>query len=474
MLLPWLRCPGVDRLPMLHPVRAGLVLNSATRPDVLDDLAKDQALGWAFLVRAELLDEPVPDQRATLLAGSRGTEIRAAAARSPHVSVDVRTRLAFDDTTTVREAAATRAWSPRVGRFHGTLGPPLPDDVYAVLATDSSARVRRALAGNPDVGGRARITLATDKDPEVRLAASGGPLPLPELLWLLADRHPTVREATRRQWPEHQTVLVPAPILRRYLPVVDGRWADVAAFVELTPDLLPDLMADPTTHTALARNPSLPGDAVRALADSTDADVRWALTFRPGLPLHFHDRLGDDRLTHAYVRWLRPRHAPLATRLSYLDSPISVIRRTVAIGPDLPADAVRRLASDDDFTVRLLLCECHPDAPGETLAEVAAAWPRSSGAHLVRHKNFPASELPRHARSEHARQRAAVADLPGLPTELARALLDDPEARSTAASNPTLPLDILRDLLDDPDPLVRLGAARNPALPPDLQRQLAG
>jgi hypothetical protein len=160
--------------------------------------------------------------------------------------------------------------------------------------------------------------------------------------------------------------------------------------------------------------------------------------------------------------------------LSYIDNPKRIIRRTVATGPDLPVDAVRRLASDDDFVVRLLLCECHPDAPGETLAEVAATWRRASWTYLVRHKNFPPTALPPYARSRHAHERAAVADLPGLPADLVQALLDDQHTRSAAAGNPTLPPDLLCDLLDDPDPLVRLGAARNPALPPDVQRQLAG
>jgi hypothetical protein len=83
------------------------------------------------------------------------------------------------------------------------------------------------------------------------------------------------------------------------------------------------------------------------------------------------------------------------------------------------------------------MCE-PPRRPGVTLVEVTAIWRRTSWAYLVQQKNFPPAASPPYARSQHTHERAAVADLPGLPANLLCDLLDDP-TRSSRSAPHTIP-----------------------------------
>jgi hypothetical protein len=477
-MIPGLYRRESNRLETLNPTRAGLVCNPATPADVMTDLVADPDLAWAFLIRADVFHEAIPNEHATVLAAYPRQDVRAKLARSPFTPLGVRVTLAADRDQQVRRAAASRARAGRVGRWQRFLGPPLPTEVYEALAADEDPETRIAVCTNPDVPREVRATLARDEDPEVRKVAACRPLPPESLAWLLADRDPEVRKRAWVYSKVRPSVVLPATVLREYLSTTKSRWSDVAAFVDLTYDLFIELMdaprsADLKLLPELARNPSLPVRVMEYLAESSDPAVLRELVFRPDLPAHLYNKINSDPDGRRLVEWLLPEHAPLDVRLSYIDNPKRVIRRTVATGMDLPADAVRRLADDEDFVVRLLLCECHPEAPGETLAEVAAESRFESRMQLVRHKNFPPAELAPYARSKSAHERAMVADLPNLPTELALTLLGDHQTRGYAAANPNLPSELLPRMLDDPDEHVRFGVARNAALPPDFARRVA-
>src|SRR5690606_17163014 len=141
------------------------------------------------------------------------------------------------------------------------------------------------------------------------------------------------------------------------------------------------------------------------------------------------------------------------------------LRRLAAHSPHLPAGLVALLAADEDFVVRLLLSEHHPDPPGDLLLAVALASPSGTRPDRVCHPNFPSAGLARLARSGDPVARALALRDPALgPADVERLSRDaDPAVRSAAARDERLPAPRLQELLDDPE--AAGSAARNPGLP---------
>ncbi|MFJ6351979.1 hypothetical protein ACIQKB_21225 [Streptomyces sp. NPDC092046] len=117
-----------------------------------------------------------------------------------------------------------------------------------------------------------------------------------------------------------------------------------------------------------------------------------------------------------------------------------LIRRSVARARHLPPDVVKRLARDEDRTVRLFLAESCDDAPPEMLLEVWSWWD-GSFSHPDRprsHPKFPRTGLLRYAGDPAGRMRRLARDDPAsTPADVARLSRDpDAEVRRRAPRTP--------------------------------------
>ncbi|WP_405895877.1 hypothetical protein OG272_44330 [Streptomyces sp. NBC_00104] len=65
--------------------------------------------------------------------------------------------------------------------------------------------------------------------------------------------------------------------------------------------------------------------------------------------------------------------------------------------PGAPGRLVELLAQDEDFVVRLMICENQPDAPADTLPRTVLEWHGYSTYDMVRMPRFPRKGLARYA-----------------------------------------------------------------------------
>ncbi|GAB3882915.1 hypothetical protein GCM10029964_041410 [Kibdelosporangium lantanae] len=367
-------------------VLCGLATNPAAPLPVLLRLAAHAHSGFLAPSLALLDRDHLPPEVAAALADHPDTEVRRRLAAHPATPDEVRQALAGDTEPVVRaEVAAT----------------PLPVEVYRGLAADPESSVRAAVGGNRHVPAAVRATLAVDTDPEVRRRTAMRSLPPAVLHTLIGDLDLAVRRAALLAAAVHAPLATIPEDLAELFHQDPAWYRQAVELVELTPPLLTRLSASPDLRRALARNPSLPTEHMRAFL--ADADLRTALAGNPSLPadlleelaatddpevhrgllprLQLPDRLrrrlvaaseNDDPLP--LVTSLLPEHAGLEVRLSYVDHPNPAFRRTLAFSPDLPSDAVQRLAEDPDFQTRVLVCERHLNIPGATLVDVLERW----------------------------------------------------------------------------------------------------
>jgi leucine rich repeat (LRR) protein len=394
-----------------------------------------------------------------LLLGRQDPVVRQVLAANPVAAHHVWADLVGDPDSEIRLALVGRS------RFRDWDRPPpvLPEEAHWKLAHDADERIRLAVAGMPDLSVRVGSHLAHDPDSQVRQSIALGWRRMPEEVRrsLLADPDPEVRcWALHREAPpaDLAAALLADPLTR-------------AAAASVVPDVTEDLVADPDhrVREAVAGNPHLAPATVLRMADDPDEDVRVRIMLRRDLPDDVRARVVASVEIERYhaVDWWHETET-LADRVAHVDSPFVFCRRAVASWPDLPPDAVLRLAADDDFTVRMLLAENHQDTPGDVVAELIplvghARWV------LFKHPNLSAAALEGFAASDDVVFRRGAATSPNLPAEVAVRLADDPDyaTRVAAAENPALPVpEILRLLAGT----VGEAAARNPRLP----RELAG
>ncbi|MEU6754289.1 hypothetical protein ABZ914_49375, partial [Spirillospora sp. NPDC046719] len=363
-------------------------------------------------IRALLADDPDPDVRRSLAAIPEHWEPRRP------LPADVVVRLAADPDPRVREAVLDRD---------------LPDGVRAALAADPDARVRwGVLCTWPDPPDEIVDAALDDPDPEVRRAAVA----------LAADRRPDVAAPLLAAGAPDVVARVPLDAGQAVALSRDGRARvreAVAANTSVPPGLLAVLARDPEhkVRLAAAANPSLPPDLVAELADDPEHEVRLAVSLRPELTEEqraaIDYRVGpEDRLRPP--EWLWDRLDDLDLMRRYAASAHTGLRRFAAYSPHLPPDLVARLAGDEDFVVRLLLSEKHPDPPGELLLSVALESPFITRLDRTGHPNFPCAGLARLAES------------------------DDPVARTLALRDPELPAPAVERLSRDEEPGVRAAA----------------
>ncbi|WP_207945589.1 hypothetical protein [Actinomadura sp. 7K534] len=414
---------------------------------------------------ALLRREGVPDAVYEAAARHPDPRTRRLVATTGHAPVPVRARLADDPDPVVRRAVAA---APE----HREPAKPLPGDVLARLAADPDAQVRDALCDNAALPAGVRAALAADPDAKVRLGALWSwPEPPDEVVdAALDDPDPAVRRLAMRL-ACHRRPEFAAPLL------ASGPACAVASTVPLDAGQARELCRDPRpeTRAAAAANPHLPPDLVGVLAADPEPAVRLAVSLRPELTeeqraaIDYH--VGpDDRLRPPEWFWARLDDIGLLRRCA--TSAHVGLRRFAAHSPHLPADLVARLAADDDFAVRLLLSEHHPDPPGELLLAMALESPFFTSLDRVGHPNFPCAGLARLAGSADATARALALRDPALTAGLVERLSRDPDAavRAAAARDERLPVPRLLELLDDPD--AAGSAARNPGLPESAMKRI--
>lgn len=368
---------------------------------------------------------------------------------------------------------------PRVRRRYAGLGADwgrqIPEAIMLVLAADPDARVRALTAGYPELPIGTRARLAADPDPAVRKATVGPSnwelLPPDVQAALRRDADPDVRAAVDRTTRVEQ----PLPCgVRQYLAATRDRRLRAASEAPLDRELVALLTADqdPVIRRALAANPHTHTDLALRLAEDPDDEVRLALSQREELTEE--QRAGIDYVVpggHTWPpKWIRERgHEPAVARRAAASGHV-LLRRSIALARRLPSDVVDLLAADEDFFVRLTLCESCPDAPHELVIEMYTYWHGLRWGLLLRHPNFAGPGLARFADHPNCRLRHAALYDPDGGAELVLRLADDPYVAPWAVSDPRLPAaELVRRL---GDPRHARAAARNPALPPEAMHRL--
>ncbi|MEV8558332.1 hypothetical protein AB0478_18145 [Streptomyces sp. NPDC051917] len=240
--------------------------------------------------------------------------------------------------------------------------------------------------------------------------------------------------------PPDAVVLLAADPDPKVRQEIAGRRAD------LPPAERHALVADPhpDVRRAVARHPDLDADERRTLAADPDPRVRLAVSVHPSFSEEERARIDytvpTDCRFGAFGEGRTPRD-PEAVRQDAL-SGHPLLRREAAKERTLPPDLVTRLADDDDLGVRVLLAQNHPDAPPALLLRSFLEYTGPERARLTTRPNFPRAGLAAYA--DHA----------------------DPQVRALAARDPETPPATVERLTGDPDPEVRAAFARHPNLPP--------
>ncbi|MEU2448695.1 hypothetical protein ABZ605_01320 [Streptomyces sp. NPDC012765] len=442
----------------------------AKRPDLSDDvIAEIIAMDDHWLTHSLALNRRLPQAFRMMLAEHPDPAIRRAVA----VAADGAPRVLFE--RLLGDA------DPQV-REHLAESDHVPADLRARLAADENPKVRATLAQwwttAPEP---VRRMLLTDPDDSVRAAACATyfrriphPVPPVDLVpELLADpvtragavRHCTLDTAAARRLAED--------------PDDDVR-AELAEHPDLPPELRDRLAEDPNQRVALrvfARQdtpePTRAAIHARILSDVPPLD--W---------LEDHEALDDDALEREILGELaRAELGTLrlpwvtADPLPYVDSPYVCFRASAAMSEQLPPPLVARLLDDEESSVRTAMALHARDRIDPDTAERIDRTFRPDKVVRWRPADdfpLPADVLRRLATDADPRMRQLAPRDPDLPVELARRLAADPDhmVRRTIAAHPRLPAEELTRLLADPSEFVAATAAANPNLPTTGMYQL--
>ncbi|MGB2570801.1 hypothetical protein ACPFP2_20460 [Micromonospora citrea] len=346
-----------------------------------------------------------------------------------------------------------------------------PDAILARLAADPEPLVRLTVAHDmPTLPAAVRQALLADPDPVVRATAVDHWADAPDEIVdrLLDDTDPTVRAAAVRRGCRTRPELV-APVLAVEEPKGwPARWVAEEAALDRPTAQRFARHPDQAWRAAVAYNPHLPADLVDELGRDPSLPVRLAVSLRPELTEQQRaaiDYQVDPGTRVTVPTWFSRRLDDLDLLRRCAHSAHVGLRRFAATSRWLPPDLVALLAADEDFAVRLMLCEHHPDPPGGLLLATYLEREAYSLARLLRHPNFPTVGLARLADSPAPRARALVAHDPQAPPALIERLSHDdtPEVRSAMARDGRLPLQRLMQLFDDRE--LAGSAAANPRLP---------
>lgn len=395
-LLAWPReLPGLAERPDLTEAMVAEIIARDRRWQV-HALALNPSLGHRF--RMLLARHPDPGVRAAVLVGgaaARGAdrsdgqhgerpafrelsealiddpsrEVRETLARADDIPADLRARLAADPDPQIRVMLA-QWWALAPANVRDVLlSDPdqkvrsaafsayfckldLDDALIDLLARDPDSGVRARLAERPDLSGEMIEILTRDPSPVVRLA-----------VFARADTPDEVRAEI------HADITQNAPTLDDLI-AADDEYGLVFEYLhaESTLSMLRPswVTADaeryvdspyPCFRAAAARSALLPDDAVRALLDDEDEQVRT--TMAQTAP-HLVDAARAERIERLHLwddatRWWdfkpRLRHASQTLRRFAVD-PEPRLRALACDDPDLPAELAVALAADPEPSVR--------------------------------------------------------------------------------------------------------------------------
>ncbi|MFC9246203.1 hypothetical protein ACFT7S_20040 [Streptomyces sp. NPDC057136] len=474
-MLGALEASGLTRAEALRLLGADMALHA----EWIVGLAVNRAAPVSILRRVFTVD-PLPQPRAWLLYRNLSSQLAMAAVAHPDPQVR---QVLAENQTLPPEARAVLVDDPdpKARRYAVIMacefGIELPTEVMVRVATDPEARLRywaTALPGLPD---EIRLSLAEDPDPRVRAAAIG-PWSWPRLrpgvrAAAEADPDPQVRKAVERA--THVEVPLPATV-EDFLAEEDDRRRRDAAFRAPVEAALARLLVtheDDRIRHAAACNPHTPTALALSLATDPDAYVRLAVSLRGDLTEE--QRAAVDYTLpagrHPVPAWVEEHFGnPEALREIAASSHV-LLRRGVTCAPELPGDVVERLAGDDDYYVRLMLCE-NDHAPHELLVEMFADWQGLSWGMLAFRRNFARPGLARFADDPNHRLRYAALFDPEAEPELVERLSYDENdvVRRQAVQDPRLPHTRLIEMLGEGGKPQT--AALNPSLPPELMHQL--
>ncbi|MFD9687774.1 hypothetical protein ACFWXO_18675 [Kitasatospora sp. NPDC059088] len=451
-----------------HEMICGIIKNPAAPADVLLRLLSDEASSyWETLAWRRL-----PDQVVDGIVTSPHVTLRVAFAQNKYASGDFRARLVNDPDPTVRAAVAIGPQWFRVPVDS------LPEWAQRALLHDQDAQVRSRAEENLPPS-RALAALALDADPQRRRAACRAweYLDAEERRLLLVDAASSVRGDAAKEASIHD-----ADATDLYLQFTDDvpvQRAQVLMRAELHPATARRLAETGDKHerAAMAGNPTVALDTARLLADDPEHTVRLQFASRPDLTeaqraeIDYHVS-ESDRLSA--VPWVLDSTGVERLRRCAA-SANTLLRRSAACNRHLPQDAIDLLGRDDDFPVRILLCENQSTVDSEVVLDTFSRWTGPLSSMLLDHPNFPRVGLARRfGDSPEPLQRYLATHDPEAPAELLLRLSHDSDLRfrRAVASHPNLPYGRMTELLGDQDSQTSIRAAANPALPLPLMHQL--
>lgn len=329
------------------------------------------------------------------------------------------------------------------------------DPNKAVLAKRALAPLM-ALCAGPFIEPTRLIKVVGSTDWLVRAAVARNPGTPPNLLKkLVADTHPVVAAIARSRIPDES--VEPSPSGPRSLEVPHlgmGR-----AIGELKQRLL----------TVSVEKPLLLINVVADPAWGEQATVDEVMT---GLS-HLFDL--TEFLPKVLAKMTSVQRS-LARELGAVALDPQV-RRTLALDPECPMEAIRRLAHDDDLGVTLAAV-ANPVLPvGERKAVVQDLLKLrgSKLEKLVSRPDAPVELLQSNAKSDNRFVRREIARSGAAPVDLLEALANDVDdwVRASVAENPVAPVHLLVRLSEDRDESVRSAVAAHPSTPVSVLDALA-
>lgn len=448
-----------------------VVDNVAERPDLTDDmiaeiiavddcwlthsLALNRSLPHAF--RMKLAEHPDPAVRAAVvigaddaprelferLIGDADLGVRENLAKSDHVPPDLRARLAADPDPKIRATLAQ--WWTRA-----------PEPVRRLLLTDPEDVARAGACATyyrrlPHPVPPADLLPALLADPVTRAGALRHcTLDADTVLWLADDPDEEVRK-------------------------------ELAGHPGLPPTLSRTLAEDPSPQVALrifARQDTL-GPTRAAIHTRIVSDVP-PVDWLTGLQVLDDDALEQQLIMNELARLeLRTLRLPWVTAdpLPYVDSPYTCFRVSAAMSGCLPAPVVTRLLDDEESSVRTTMALHARDRIDPATAERIDRSYRPQKRTRWRPADdfpLPADVLRRLATDPDPRMRQLAPRDLDLPVELVRRLASDADhtVRRAIATHPQLPTRELKRLLADPSEWVATAAAGNPNLPLQQMHQI--
>lgn len=450
-------------------------VGDATKDEWIQGLAVNPASGEAVLSRILMLDplpgdsywnwpawRELPRKAAEAAARHPDPRIRKMILENPSLPADIVVALASDADSSVRRVCVVHALERRIE---------LPHAVLASLAADPHPRTKYWVGAHPNLTMELRRQLLDDPEPEARAGA------LNEEIWPeLTSERKAERAADEHHWIRGRVrdlshVSEPTPrTLAEYLEASEeDRRRALARDVPLDRDLADHLLKSSSIweRVAAVDHPSVPAEMAMRLADDPDDHVRLRLSLREDLPEEHRKAIPYVLEGTRYYPegWVTDKHDdPDAMRRAAASSHV-LIRRSVARAKRLPPDVVEVLANDEDFFVKLALCESCDDAPHELLLEVYAYWHGLSWGSLASRPNFAQPGLARFADHPNPRLKQIALLDPDVSPELVASLLNDPHVRASAARDPRLPYPLLLNLLSEGGQ--PRNAAMNPALTPE-------